>query len=68
MPRDWWEHDAPNDLWHLTPEGRRHLRKRLTEERLWVIRQWFHALVPIIALTIGLIGTIIGLLGIWRAP
>jgi hypothetical protein len=68
IPRDWWEHDEPHDLWHLTLEGRRHLRRRVTEERLWVIRQWFHALVPIVALAIGLIGSIIGLLGIWRAP
>jgi hypothetical protein len=68
MPRDWWEHDEPNNLWHLTPEGRRHLRKRLTEERLWVVKQWFHALVPLVALALGLIGAIVGLIGIWRAP
>lgn len=68
MPRDWWEHDEAHDLWYLTPEGRRHLRKRLTEERVWVLKQWFHVLVPVVALLVGLIGTIIGLLGIWRSP
>jgi hypothetical protein len=68
MPRDWWEHDETHDLWYLTPEGRRHLRRRLTEERVWAVKQWFLVLVPVIALIIGLIGTIIGLLGIWRAP
>ncbi|MDO8836612.1 MAG: hypothetical protein Q7V01_13505 [Vicinamibacterales bacterium] len=68
MPRDWWEHDETHDLWYLTPEGRRHLRRRLTEERVWVVKQWSLVLAPVIALVIGLIGTIIGLLGIWRAP
>lgn len=68
MPRDWWEHDETYDLWYLTPEGRRHLRRRLTEERVWVVKQWFLVLVPVIALLMGFIGTIIGLLGIWRAP
>jgi len=68
MPRDWWEHDDTHDLWYLTPDGRRHLRRRLTEERVWVVKQWFLVLVPVIALLIGFIGTLIGLLGIWRAP
>lgn len=68
MPREWWEHDDTHDLWYLTPDGRRHLRHRLTEERVWVVKQWFLALVPVIALIIGLVGTLIGLLGIWRAP
>ncbi len=68
MPRDWWEHDETHDLWYLKPEGKRHLRKRLTEERTWIVRQWSLVLVPIVALIIGLAGTIIGLLGIWRAP
>jgi hypothetical protein len=68
MPRDWWEHDETHDLWYLTPDGRRHLRRRLTEERVWVVKQWFLVLVPVIALIIGLVGTLIGLLGIWRAP
>lgn len=68
MPRDWWEHDETHDLWYMTPEGRRHLRRRMTEERLWVVKQWSLVLVPVIALVVGLIGTVIGLLGIWRAP
>jgi hypothetical protein len=68
MPRDWWEHDETHDLWYLTPEGRRHLRRRMTEERLWVVKQWSLVLVPVAALVVGLIGTVIGLLGIWRAP
>ena len=68
MPRDWWEHDETHDLWYLTPDGRRHLRRRLTEERVWVVKQWFLVLIPAVALLVGLLGTIIGLLGIWRAP
>jgi hypothetical protein len=68
MPRDWWEHDETHDLWYLTPEGRRHLRRRMTEERIWGVKQWFIVLIPAVALAIGLVGTIIGLLGIWRAP
>ena len=54
MPRDWWEHDETHDLWYLTPDGRRHLRRRLTEERVWVVKQWFLVLVPVVALLIGL--------------
>jgi hypothetical protein len=68
MPRDWWEHDETHDLWYLTPDGRRLLRRRLAEERIWVVKQWFLVLVPVVALLVGAIGTIIGLLGIWRAP
>lgn len=68
MPREWWEHDETHDLWFLTPEGRRHVKHRLTEERMWAVKQWFHTLVPVVALLVGLIGSIIGLLGIWRAP
>lgn len=68
MPQDWWEHDEIHDLSYLTPEGRRHLKRRVTEERLWAVKQWFRTLVPIVALLMGLVGTIIGLLGIWRAP
>lgn len=68
MPREWWEHDETHDLWFLTPEGRRHVKHRLTEERMWAVKQWFHTLVPVVALLVGLIGTVIGLLGIWRAP
>jgi hypothetical protein len=68
MPRDWWEHDEAHDLWYLTPDGRRHLKKRIAEERMWVVKQWFRTLAPVVALLMGLLGTIIGLLGIWRAP
>jgi len=68
MPREWWEHDETHDIWYLTPEGRRHLRRRLTEERVWVVKQWLHVLVPAMALLLGLVGAVIGLLGVWRAP
>jgi hypothetical protein len=68
MPREWWEHDETHDLWFLTPEGRRRVKHRLTEERMWAVKQWFHTLVPVVALLVGLLGTLIGLLGIWRAP
>jgi hypothetical protein len=68
MPREWWQHDEAHDLWYLTSDGLRLLRRRLTEERIWVVRQWFLTLVPIVALLIGAVGVVIGLLGIWRAP
>ena len=68
MPRDWWEHDETHDLWYLTPDGRRHVRRRITEERMWAFKQWARTLTPLVALLLGLLGTIIGLLGIWRAP
>ncbi len=68
MPREWWAHDEEHDLWYLTPEGRRQLAKRLTQERVWTVRQWFNALVPPVALIIGLLGAVIGLLAMWRWP
>lgn len=68
MPREWWEHDEEHDLWYLTPEGRRQLSKRLTQERVWAVKQWFHALAPPAAIIIGLLGALIGLLAMWRWP
>jgi hypothetical protein len=68
MPREWWEHDEAHDLWYLTTDGRRHLRRRLTEERIWVVKQWLMVLVPVLALLCGTVGVVIGLIGIWRAP
>jgi len=65
-PRDWWIHDEEYDLWYLTPDGRRQVNRRVTQERLWALKQWFHALTPVVALLIGLVGVIIGLVGIWR--
>jgi len=67
-PREWWLHDEEHDLWYLTPDGRRQIKRRVTQERIWTLKQWFHALTPIIALIVGLIGVIIGLVGIWRWP
>jgi len=68
IPREWWAHDEEHDLWYLTPDGRRQLKKRLTQERLWTVKQWIHALTPVVAILIGLIGVIIGLLAMWRWP
>lgn len=68
MPREWWEHDEEHDLWYLTPDGKRQLSKRITQERVWTVRQWFHALVPPVAVAIGLVGALIGLLAMWRWP
>lgn len=67
-PRDWWVHDEEHDLWYLTPDGKRQLKRRVTQERIWTLKQWFHAITPVVALLIGLIGVIIGLVGIWRWP
>jgi len=68
MPREWWEHDEEHDLWYLTPDGRRQLKRRLTQERVWTVKQWLLVLTPVVALLVGLTGTIIGLLGMWRWP
>jgi len=68
IPREWWDHDEEHDLWCLTPDGRRQLKRRLTQERVWTVRQWVHALTPVVALVAGLIGVIIGLLAMWRWP
>jgi hypothetical protein len=65
-PREWWFHDEEHDLWHLTPDGKRQLKRRVTQERIWTVKQWFHAVTPIVALITGLIGVIIGLVSIWR--
>ena len=32
IPREWWAHDEEHDLWYLTPDGRRQLTRRLTQE------------------------------------
>ena len=67
-PREWWLHDEELDLWYLTPDGRRQIKRRVTQERIWSVKQWFHALTPIVALIAGLLGVIIGLVSIWRWP
>lgn len=68
LPREWWEHDDEHDLWYFTPDGRRQLKRRLTEERMWAARQWFQVITPAVALLVGLAGVVIGLLGMWRWP
>ena len=68
IPREWWEHDEEHDLWYLTPDGRRQLKRRLIQERVWGVKQWFQVLTPIVALLVGTIGVLIGLLGMWRWP
>lgn len=68
MPREWWEHNEEYDLWYLTPDGKRQLGHRVTQERIWTVKQWFNTLTPLVALLAGLIGVIIGLLGMWRSP
>jgi hypothetical protein len=68
LPRDWWEHDEELDLWYLTPDGRRQARRHLTQERIWVLRQWLQVLTPAVALIVGLAGVVIGLLSMWRWP
>ncbi|MCX6550604.1 MAG: hypothetical protein NTY02_06310 [Acidobacteria bacterium] len=68
LPREWWEHDEEHDLWYLTPDGRRHVTHRITQERIWTVKQWFQTLVPIAALVMGFVGVLIGLLGMWRWP
>jgi hypothetical protein len=68
LPREWWDRDEEHDLWYLTPDGRRQLKRRLTQERLWTLRQWIQALMPILAMFIGAVGVVIGLLAMWRWP
>jgi hypothetical protein len=68
LPREWWDHDEEHDLWYLTPDGRRQLNRRLTQEHLWTVKQWVQALTPVVAVLIGLVGVIIGLLAMWRWP
>lgn len=68
IPKEWWAHDEEHDLWYLTPDGRRQLKHRITQERIWWVKQWSLVLTPIVALIVGLVGVIIGLLGMWRWP
>jgi hypothetical protein len=68
LPREWWEHDEEHDLWFLTPDGRRQATRRLTQERVWAVKQWLQVLTPAVALIIGLAGVAIGLLSMWRWP
>jgi len=68
LPREWWEHDEEHDLWYLTPGGRRQLSRRITQERVWTVKQWFQVLTPVVALLVGLVGVVIGLLAMWRWP
>jgi len=68
LPREWWEHDEEHDLWYLTPEGRRQAKRHITQERIWAFKQWFQAVTPAVALLMGLVGIIVGLIGIWRSP
>jgi hypothetical protein len=68
LPREWWEHDEEHDLWFLTPDGRRQAQRRLTQERLWAVKQWLQVLTPAVALIVGLAGVVIGLLSMWRWP
>jgi hypothetical protein len=67
LPREWWEHDETHDLWYLSPIGRRQLKKRVTQERIWNLKQWLNIAIPAIALLIGAIGIVIGLIAVWRA-
>jgi hypothetical protein len=68
LPREWWTHDEEYDLWSLTADGRRQLTRHITQERIWGTKQWFQVLTPVVALLVGLIGAVIGLLGMWRWP
>jgi len=68
LPREWWEHDEEHDLWFLTPGGRRETRRRITQERVWAVRQWLAVLIPVVALLVGAAGVVIGLLSMWRWP
>jgi hypothetical protein len=68
LPREWWEHDEEHDLWILTPEGRREVTRRLTQERVWAVKQWMAVLIPAVALLVGAAGVVIGLLSMWRWP
>ncbi len=67
LPSEWWEHDDTCDLWYLSPVGRRQLKKRVTQERIWNLKQWLNAAIPAVALLIGVIGIVIGLIAVWRA-
>jgi RimJ/RimL family protein N-acetyltransferase len=68
LPKEWWEHDEEHDLWFLTPDGRRQAKQRLTQERMWAVKQWIQVLAPAVALVVGLAGVLIGLLSMWRWP
>ena len=68
LPREWWDRDEEHDLWYLTPDGRRQLKRRLTQERVWTLKQWIQALIPVVAIFIGAVGVVIGLLAMWRWP
>jgi hypothetical protein len=68
LPREWWEYDEEHDLWFLTPHGKRQLKRRITEERVWGVKQWLQVLTPAVALVVGLVGVVIGLLSMWRWP
>jgi hypothetical protein len=68
LPREWWEHDDEHDLWFLTPDGRRQARRRISQERMWAVKQWLQILTPAAALIVGLAGVVIGLLSMWRWP
>jgi hypothetical protein len=67
LPREWWEHDDTHDLWYLSPIGRRQLKKRVTQERIWNLRQWLNAAIPAVAMLVGVVGIVIGLIAVWRA-
>lgn len=68
LPREWWDRDEEHDLWYLMPDGRRQLKRRLTQERVWTLKQWIQALIPVVAIFIGAVGVVIGLLAMWRWP
>jgi len=68
LPREWWEHDEEHDLWFLTPDGRRQARRHIHQERIWAVKQWLQILTPAVALLVGLVGVVIGLLSMWRWP
>jgi hypothetical protein len=68
LPREWWERDDEHDLWYFTPDGRRQVTRRITQERVWAVKQWLQVLTPAVALLVGLAGVVIGLLGMWRWP
>jgi hypothetical protein len=68
LPREWWEYDEEHDLWVLTPDGRQQARRRITQERMWAVKQWLQVFIPVVALIVGLAGVLIGLLSMWRWP
>ncbi len=67
LPREWWEHDETYDMWYLSPIGRRQVKKRASQERIWSFKQWLNAAIPAVALLIGVVGIIIALIAVWRA-